>query len=248
MTSQRNRSITQLAGSHVTERSTSPSTRISNGTRRRRRPLPRLRRIGSYELVAQARALQCRYGRALRSQATKPVGYRTSCSRSRPPEQRRIVEAIESYLSRLDDAVASLERVQRNLKRYRASVLKAAVEGRLVPTEAELARAEGRGLRAGVGAAGAHPRRTPAAVGGSRAGEDEGQGQGAEGRQVEGEVQEPVAPEYGDLPSCRRGGAWAMPSINSLLGGHRAAQFRTGRYAQPYYEWRTNVRLGGPSQ
>jgi type I restriction enzyme S subunit len=40
--------------------------------------------------------------------------------------------------------MASLERVQRNLKRYRASVLKAAVEGRLVPTEAETARAEGR--------------------------------------------------------------------------------------------------------
>ncbi len=59
-------------------------------------------------------------------------------------EQRQIVEAIESYFTRLDDAVASLERVQRNLKRYRASVLKAAVEGRLVPTEAELARAEGR--------------------------------------------------------------------------------------------------------
>jgi len=63
-----------------------------------------------------------------------------------PPigEQHRIVEAIESYLTRLDDAVATLERVQRNLKRYRASVLKAAVEGRLVPTDAELARAEGR--------------------------------------------------------------------------------------------------------
>lgn len=63
-----------------------------------------------------------------------------------PPqaEQVRIVEAIESYLSRLDDALATLERVQRNLKRYRASVLKAAVEGRLVPTEAELARADGR--------------------------------------------------------------------------------------------------------
>lgn len=60
------------------------------------------------------------------------------------PEQHRIVEAIESYFSRLDDAVATLERVQRNLKRYRASVLKAAVEGRLVPTEAELARNEGR--------------------------------------------------------------------------------------------------------
>ena len=60
------------------------------------------------------------------------------------PEQHRIVEAIESFLTRLDDAMATLERVQRNLKRYRASVLKAAVEGRLVPTEAELARAEGR--------------------------------------------------------------------------------------------------------
>lgn len=59
-------------------------------------------------------------------------------------EQRRIVSALESYFTRLDDAVATLERVQRNLKRYRASVLKAAVEGRLVPTEAESARAEGR--------------------------------------------------------------------------------------------------------
>jgi type I restriction enzyme S subunit len=59
-------------------------------------------------------------------------------------EQQRIVAAIESYLTRLDNAVALLERVEENLKRYRASVLKAAVEGRLVPTEAELARREGR--------------------------------------------------------------------------------------------------------
>ncbi len=63
-----------------------------------------------------------------------------------PPlaEQRRIVAALDSYFSRLDEAEAGLERVQRNLKRYRASVLQAAVSGRLVPTEAELARAEGR--------------------------------------------------------------------------------------------------------
>lgn len=60
------------------------------------------------------------------------------------PEQQGVVEEIDSYLTRLDDAIVTLERVQRNLKRYRASVLKAAVEGRLVPTEAELARAEGR--------------------------------------------------------------------------------------------------------
>lgn len=63
-----------------------------------------------------------------------------------PPtvEQRRIVDAVDSYLTRLDDAVASLERAQAKLKAYRASVLKAAVEGRLVPTEASLARAEKR--------------------------------------------------------------------------------------------------------
>ena len=40
--------------------------------------------------------------------------------------------------------MAALQRAQANLKRYRASVLKAACEGHLVPTEAELARAEGR--------------------------------------------------------------------------------------------------------
>lgn len=65
------------------------------------------------------------------------------------PEQRRIVEAIETQLTRLDAAVAALKRAQANLKRYRASVLKAAVEGRLVPTEAELARSEGRGYESG---------------------------------------------------------------------------------------------------
>lgn len=63
-----------------------------------------------------------------------------------PPkkEQDRIVAEIEKQFTRLDAAVAALNRVQANLKRYRASVLKAAVEGRLVPTEAELARREGR--------------------------------------------------------------------------------------------------------
>lgn len=60
------------------------------------------------------------------------------------PEQRRIVAAIEEQLTRLDSAVAALKRVQANLKRYRASVLKMACEGKLVPTEAELARVEAR--------------------------------------------------------------------------------------------------------
>lgn len=63
-----------------------------------------------------------------------------------PPvdQQAALLSTIDSHFSRLDAATATLERVQRNLDRYRASVLKAAVEGRLVPTEAELARKEGR--------------------------------------------------------------------------------------------------------
>jgi type I restriction enzyme S subunit len=59
-------------------------------------------------------------------------------------EQDQIVGEIEKQFTRLDAAVGALKRVQANLKRYRAAVLKAAVEGRLVPTEAELARREGR--------------------------------------------------------------------------------------------------------
>jgi type I restriction enzyme S subunit len=50
-----------------------------------------------------------------------------------PPlnEQRRIVAKIEELFSDLDAGVAALKRAKANLKRYRASVLKAAVEGKL---------------------------------------------------------------------------------------------------------------------
>ena len=47
------------------------------------------------------------------------------------PEQRRIVAKIEELFSELDAGVAALERAQGKLERYRASVLKGAVEGRL---------------------------------------------------------------------------------------------------------------------
>lgn len=46
-------------------------------------------------------------------------------------EQRRIVAAIEEQFAHLDAGVAALERARKGLKRYRASMLKAAVEGRL---------------------------------------------------------------------------------------------------------------------
>lgn len=57
-------------------------------------------------------------------------------------EQMRIVEEIEKQTTRIDAAEAALKRIAANLKRYRAAVLKAACEGRLVPTEAALARRE----------------------------------------------------------------------------------------------------------
>lgn len=54
-----------------------------------------------------------------------------------PPlgEQREIVAEIEKQFTRLGAGVSALRRVQANLKRYRAAVLKAACEGKLVPTD-----------------------------------------------------------------------------------------------------------------
>jgi type I restriction enzyme S subunit len=67
-----------------------------------------------------------------------------------PDEQERIVAEIEKQFSRLDEAEKSLKRVQVNLNGYEGAVLRAAVEGRLVPTEAELARLNGRGYETGA--------------------------------------------------------------------------------------------------
>ena len=50
-------------------------------------------------------------------------------------QQECIVAEIEKQFSRLDEAVATLKRVKANLKRYKAAVLKAAVEGKLASTD-----------------------------------------------------------------------------------------------------------------
>jgi type I restriction enzyme, S subunit len=63
--------------------------------------------------------------------------------------QRKIVAKLEKQFSSLGEAVANLQRVKANLKRYKASVLQAAVEGRLVETEATLARREDRTYETG---------------------------------------------------------------------------------------------------
>jgi type I restriction enzyme, S subunit len=46
-------------------------------------------------------------------------------------QQKAIVAEIEKQFSRLDEAIASLKRTKANLKRYKAAVLKAGVEGKL---------------------------------------------------------------------------------------------------------------------
>jgi len=152
------------------------------------------------------------------------------------PEQSRIVEAIESYFTRLDDAVATLERVQRNLQRYRASVLKAAVEGRLVPTEAELARAEGREYQ-------------PASVLLERIlAERRLRWEEAELARMKtkakvpkddnwkAKYKEPVAPDSDTLPNLPEGWCWTRVDVagHVQLGRQRSPAYHTGADMRPY--------------
>ncbi len=62
-----------------------------------------------------------------------------------PEESRQeaIVADLDKQLSRLDETTSTLQAIQAKIKQARASILKAAVEGRLVETEAELARRSG---------------------------------------------------------------------------------------------------------
>lgn len=116
------------------------------------------------------------------------------------PEQKRIVEAIESHFTRLDNAVATLERVERNLKRYCASVLKSAVEGRLVPTEAALAKQERRTYE-------------PASVLLERILAERRRRWSQSGKK--GKYEEPAPPDTGDLPDLPEGWCWA--TVDQLI-------------------------------
>ena len=106
-------------------------------------------------------------------------------------EQKRIVAEIEKQFSRLDEAVANLNRVKANLKRYKAAVLKAAVEGRLVETEAELARREGRSYETGD--------QLLQRILETRRSQWKGKGK----------YKEPAAPDTTDLPELPEGWVWA---------------------------------------
>jgi len=131
-------------------------------------------------------------------------------------EQQRIVAEIEKQFTRLEAGVKALRRVQANLKRYRAAVLKAACEGRLVPTEAELYRSQ------------------PATENSQPTYET-----GAEllarilaerlkkwrGR---GEYKEPAAPDTANLPALPEGWVWTtLDALGEIKGGITKDQNRT---------------------
>jgi type I restriction enzyme S subunit len=117
-------------------------------------------------------------------------------------EQKQIIAEIEKQFTRLDAGVVSLERVQTELKRYRASVLKAACEGRLVPTEAKLAREENRSYETGAQLL----RRILK--------------ERREKWNGKGKYREPVAPNEDELPNHPEGWTWAtVEQISSCLPG-----------------------------
>ena len=119
------------------------------------------------------------------------------------PEQHRIVAEIEKQFTRLDASVAALKRAQANLKRYRASLLKAACEGRLVPTEAELARSEDRDYEPAD--------RLLERILAERRAHWESQ------PKRRGKYKEPAPPDTSDLPELPEGWVWA--TVEHLIVG-----------------------------
>ena len=124
------------------------------------------------------------------------------------PEQRRIVAEIEKQFTRLDAAEAALRRVEANLKRYRASVLKAACEGKLAPTEAELAEAEGRDYE--------HAEQLLGRILAER------RARWASDKRLRGKYKEPNSPDTSDLLDLRQGWVWAsMDMLTQNYDRHR---------------------------
>ncbi len=122
--------------------------------------------------------------------------------------QASIVAELEKQFSRLDEAVANLKRVKANLKRYKAAVLKAAVQGRLVLTDAELARREARNCESGM-------QLLARILQGRRS-------------QAKGNHKEPAEPDTGELPALPEGWVWGSAE-------QCCASVRDGTHDTPAY-------------
>ena len=130
-------------------------------------------------------------------------------------EQCRIVAKIEERFSDLDAGVAALERAKTNLKRYRAAVLKAAVEGR----QTEQWRAE-------------NPAQEPASKLLERIlkqrrkkwEQDQLAAYEAKGKQPpknwQAKYKEPTGPDTANLPNLPEGWCWAtLETLSDIVGG-----------------------------
>ena len=139
-----------------------------------------------------------------------------------PPfsEQTRIVEEIESRFSQLDAGVAALERAKANLKNYRASVLQSACEGRLVPTEAELARTEGREYEPADQLLTRILKEHRATWEAEQLAKMEAQGKAPKDDKWKAKYKEPAGPDTSELAGLPEGWVWVtLPQLGGLNRG-----------------------------
>jgi type I restriction enzyme, S subunit len=143
-------------------------------------------------------------------------------------EQRRIVAEIEKQFTRLEAAVAALKRVQANLKRYRASVLKAACDGRLVPTEAELTRAENRPYEPADQLLARILKERRANWEADQLAKMQAAGKPPKDDKWKAKYKEAAAPDTSTLPELPEGWVWtSLAAIGQLKGGLTKGQKRS---------------------
>ncbi len=141
-----------------------------------------------------------------------------------PPraEQHCIVARIDSLFAKLGDGIAALKRAEANLERYRAAVLKAAVEGRLTEqwrsenppdeTGEEL-------LRRILGERRKRWEEEQLAVFGAKGRKPS--------RNWKSRYREPLAPGTSDLPALPEGWCWAtVDQVGQVIGGLTKNQAR----------------------
>lgn len=155
-----------------------------------------------------------------------------------PPlvEQQRLVAEIEKHLTRLDAAEAALRRVRANLKRYRASVLKAACEGRLVPSEAELSRAGGRPYESADKLLDRILVERRARWEADQLARMQAAGRPPRDDRWKANYAEPGGSDTARLAALPEGWVWTTIDAvgDVLLGRQRAPQYQTGRFTRPY--------------
>lgn len=135
-------------------------------------------------------------------------------------EQDRIADKIDELFTRIDAGIESLAAAQALLKRYRASVLKAACEGRLVPTEAELARQEGRDYEPADKLLARILKERRAAWEAAELEKMARKGIKPKGDAWKKKYKEPAAPKTEDLPGLPEGWIWTyIAQLGDISGG-----------------------------